>query len=95
MSKQIESLDEWHQLAAIAAIDMVDRNNTNTIIAAYRTYVHNRYICPTCPSAVWSALTFVRDFVERHRSEWEQKQRQQDVIDYKNTKEDDSPDDQR
>lgn len=79
----IESLQDWQELLSIAHINTIDRNNTPTIIALYQRHINNRYVCPSCPSAVWQALTGLKAYVEQHRKEWELRQAEQDLQDYK------------
>lgn len=44
---------------------MVQRDDVHRIINAYRVHIRNRYVCPTCPSAIWEALKSIKAFVER------------------------------
>lgn len=80
---QLTSLEQWNELEPLSKINTVDRNNRNRILNAYRSYVRNRYVCPTCPSAVWQALTDVKAFIEQHRGRMEEMQAERDINQYK------------
>lgn len=80
---QLTSLEQWREIEPLSKINTVDRNNRHLILNVYRSYVRNRYVCPTCPSAVWQALTDVKAFIEQHRGRMEEMQAERDVNKYK------------
>ena len=82
---QLTTLQQWNELEPVSSINTVTRDNRNKILNLYRLYVRNRYVCPTCPSAVWSALTELKSFIEQNRSRMEAMQAEQDVNQYKST----------
>ena len=81
--KEIGTLQEWQKLRPLADVHTVTRELTGEIISAYQTYVRNRHICRSCPSAVWAALTDVKEFINRNRAKWDAVQAEQDVKDYR------------
>lgn len=83
---QLTTIEQWDELLPILNINTIDRNNRNTILNLYRSYVRNRYVCPNCPSALWSALTDLKQFIEQNRERMEQlrmEQAQRDVEEFK------------
>lgn len=58
------------------------RENVNHLIAAYRNYVRKEYVCSLCPSKLWNALQAIKEFYQRIKKTWEEKNAEEDVRAY-------------
>lgn len=78
----ITTREQYHVIEAIAQWSTIKSENVNHLIATYKNYVRNEYVCSSCPSKLWQALQAIKELYQRIKKTWEERNAEEDVKGY-------------